>query len=212
MLLSKDGRDFARRKSSLSLFLFFLLPFLSPSLRPKSPKTLSGHEWRGKGRLFGRKCYFEVKERGNAVTGFFVPFFSSFEMEETETRTTRPENSYHLSTALTHLPLLISLSLSLLFLPLAPLSLSLSSSSLSLFLARSPVSTTSAFFSSYTFKPSTQQPRCPSCEVSRTRVSFVRVARIRWGRGRVRGRDKETTLNLGPGSKTATECGGRGRG
>ena len=98
--------------------------------------------------------------------------------------------------------------------PLSPSSatLSLSSSSLSLFLARSPVSTTSAFFSSYTFKPSTQQPRCPSCEVSRTRVSFVRVARIRWGRGRVRGRDKETTLNLGPGSKTATECGGRGRG
>ena len=51
-------------------------------------------------------------------------------------------------------------------------------------------------------------PRCPSCEVSRTRVSLVRVSRVRrggsWGPGGLRETKRETTLNFGPRSKTAT--------
>lgn len=51
-------------------------------------------------------------------------------------------------------------------------------------------------------------PRCPSCEVSRTRVSLVRVSRVRrggsWGPGRLGETKRETTLNFGPRSKTAT--------
>lgn len=51
-------------------------------------------------------------------------------------------------------------------------------------------------------------PRCPSCEVSRTRVSLVRVSRVRrggsWGPGGLGETKRETTLNFGPRSKTAT--------